>query len=76
LTEEEVLALQQEGYALIGHGEKPISEKATVYDIDPVFGLAEAAKALAADGRFGELTALYVRKSSAELNAENAEGKK
>jgi hypothetical protein len=38
--------------------------------------LAEAAKALAADGRFGELTALYVRKSSAELNAENAEGKK
>jgi tRNA threonylcarbamoyl adenosine modification protein YeaZ len=76
LTEEDVLALQQEVYALVGHGEMPISAKATVYDIDPVFGLAEAAKALSADGKFGELTALYVRKSSAELNAENVEGKK
>ena len=70
LTEEEVLDLQKEGYTLVGHGEMPISAKATVQDIDPVAGLAAASEKLAADGKFGELTALYVRKSSAELNAE------
>lgn len=70
LTEEEILDLQKEGYTLVGHGEMPILSKAIVQDIDPVAGLVAAAEKLAADGKFGELTALYVRKSSAELNAE------
>lgn len=70
LTEEEVLALQAQGYALVGHGQMPIANKATVFGIDPVEGLVAAAKQLALDNKFGELTALYVRKSSAELNAE------
>ena len=70
LTEDEVLALQKEGYTLVGHGEMPISAKATVLDINPVAGLTAAAEALSKAGKFGDLTALYVRKSSAELNAE------
>ena len=70
MTEEEILDLQKEGYTLVGHGEMPILSKAIVQDIDPVAGLVAAAEKLAADEKFGELTALYVRKSSAELNAE------
>lgn len=70
LTEEEVLSLQKDGYVLVGHGAMPIAAKASVQDIDPVAGLAAAANALAKEEKFGELTALYVRKSSAELNAE------
>lgn len=70
LTEEEVLSLQKEGYLLVGHGAMPIATKTPVQDIDPVAGLAAAAKVLAKEEKFGELTALYVRKSSAELNAE------
>lgn len=70
LTEDEVLALHAEGYALVGHGEMPISTKAPVQDINAVEGLVAAANALSKANKFGELTALYVRKSSAELNAE------
>ncbi len=68
LTEEEVLALQAEGYRLCGCGELPVCEKATVLSADPVEGLKNATVALAQAEAFGELTALYVRKSSAELN--------
>ena len=70
LTEEEVLALVQEGYALRGVSVLPISQKTNVEGIDPVNGLLQAAMALSEKDAFGELTALYVRKSSAELNAE------
>ena len=70
LTEEEVLALVQEGYTLRGVGELPIAEKAQVETADPVSGLIQAATVLADKNAFTELTALYVRKSSAELNAE------
>lgn len=70
LTEEEVLALVKEGYSLRGVGELPISQKASVESADPVDGLLKAAIALSERDAFGELTALYVRKSSAELNAE------
>ena len=69
LTEEEVLAYASAGYMLVGGG-LPIAKKAAVMDIDPVAGLLCAAQALAEKNAFGELTALYVRKSSAELNAE------
>lgn len=70
LTEEEVLALMKEGYSLRGVGELPISQKASVESADPVDGFLKAVIALSEKDAFGELTALYVRKSSAELNAE------
>ena len=70
LTEEEVLALEKDGYALLGGENLPIASKAKVCAVDPVKGLLAAAKALSKQGKFGELTALYVRKSSAEINAE------
>ena len=68
LSEEEVLGLVNEGYTLCGVGEFPIAEKVNVLSADPVKGLERAAYDLAQKGAFGELTALYVRKSSAELN--------
>ncbi|MBQ8394750.1 MAG: tRNA (adenosine(37)-N6)-threonylcarbamoyltransferase complex dimerization subunit type 1 TsaB [Clostridia bacterium] len=70
LTEEEVLALAEKGYSLRGVGDLPIGDKIQVEKADPVQGLVNAAVALAERNAFGELTALYVRKSSAELNAE------
>ena len=68
LAEEEVLQLVKEGYSLCGVGGFPISEKVEVFSADPVKGLGKAVCDLAEKGAFGELTALYVRKSSAELN--------
>ena len=70
LTEEEVLALVEEGYSLCGVGEMPILEKAALLPADPVVGLQNAVCQKADEGAFGELIALYVRKSSAELNLE------
>ncbi len=70
LTEEEVLALTNDGYALRGVSAMAIGEKTAVETVDPVQGLASAIEGLSAQNRFGELTALYVRKSSAELNLE------
>ena len=70
LTEDEVLALVTEGYALCGVGEFPIAEKVSVLPADPVEGLKNAVCEKAERGAFGELVALYVRKSSAELNLE------
>ena len=69
LSEEEVLKLSGE-YALYACSSLPISEKVNVTLVDPVKGLERAAIALAEQDRFGDLTALYVRKSSAELNLE------
>ena len=68
LSEEEVLALAKEGYTLCAMGELPLSEKAEVQLSDPCVGLEKAVLAKAKQNTFGELTALYVRKSSAELN--------
>ena len=70
LTEEQVLALVAEGYALCGVGEFPLAEKVAVLPADPVKGLQNAVCEKAERGAFGELVALYVRKSSAELNLE------
>lgn len=70
LTEEEVLTLVTEGYSLCGVGEFPIAEKVNVTPADPVEGLKNAVCAKADGNGFGELIALYVRKSSAELNLE------
>ncbi len=68
LSEEEVLALVAEGYSLCACGELPLGKRVAVRVVDPVAGLQNAVCALAEEGAFGELTALYVRKSSAELN--------
>lgn len=70
LTEEETLALADEGFTLVASTRLAISEKAEVWLADPAAGLRSAVEALSAKGAFGELTATYVRKSSAELNAE------
>ncbi len=70
LSEAEVLQLIKEGYTLCGVGEFPISQKAKVLSVDPVKGLERAVCELVKKDAFGELTALYVRKSSAELNLE------
>lgn len=68
LTEEEVLALVAEGYTLCACSPLPIEEKARVEYFSPSKGLEKAVIALAKKERFDELTALYVRKSSAEIN--------
>ena len=68
LTEEEVLALEREGYALKAASELPIAKKAVVKTVDPVEGLLSAVRKKEAENGFGELVALYVRKSSAEIN--------
>ena len=70
LTEEEVLALATDGYVLYSVSALPIGEKTAVKTVDPVLGLANAVCALSKQERFGDLTALYLRKSSAELNLE------
>ncbi len=68
ITEEEALALEKEGYALVSCTSLPIENKAEVLKADPIKGLLNAALALSDKEGFGELVALYVRKSSAELN--------
>ena len=68
LSEQEVLDLVNEGYVLRACAALPIAEKAAVKVVDPVEGLKNAVVALAEQNAFGALTALYVRKSSAELN--------
>ena len=72
LTEEEVLALATGGYALRAGSAVPLSAKADVEIVDVAEGLKNAVLDKAQKGEFGELTALYVRKSSAEINLEGA----
>lgn len=68
LTEAEVLALVGEGYALYAGAEIPLAQKCAVRVVSPEQGLLLATQAKAREGAFGALEALYVRKSSAELN--------
>ena len=69
LSEEEVITLSKE-YALYACADLPISSKVKLCVVDPKKGLEKAAIALATQNKFGDLAALYVRKSSAELNLE------
>ncbi|MBQ3220650.1 MAG: tRNA (adenosine(37)-N6)-threonylcarbamoyltransferase complex dimerization subunit type 1 TsaB [Clostridia bacterium] len=69
LSEDEVLSLAGEGYALCALEELPIGEKRSVRVADPVQGLLNAVRDLGQKRAFGELNALYIRKSSAEINA-------
>ncbi|MBQ8294882.1 MAG: tRNA (adenosine(37)-N6)-threonylcarbamoyltransferase complex dimerization subunit type 1 TsaB [Clostridia bacterium] len=68
LPEEEVLALAADGYELCACDRLPLQEKAEVKVGSPEQGLVGATLANAKAKKFGELTALYVRKSSAEIN--------
>ena len=70
LSEAEVLALITQGYTLCASSTAPIAEKTALEIVDVAEGLKNAVIAKAEKGEFGELTALYVRKSSAELNLE------
>lgn len=72
LTEEETLRFAQEGYVLRACGELPLSARVQVEKKDPVEGLRVAVERLAKKNAFGELKAVYARKSSAELNLEKA----
>ncbi len=70
LTESEVLSLAEVGgYTLYALEELPLSEKTSVKIADPVQGLRLAVSALSENAaNFGELKALYIRKSQAEEN--------
>ena len=69
LTEAEVLELASQGFALVAGGEIPVGEKVNVQIVSPILGLEKAVVALSQkENAFGELSALYVRKSSAEIN--------
>ena len=70
LTEAEVLELAAQGFELVSSATAPIAEKALLTIADTAVGMKNAAIEKAKKGEFGELTALYVRKSSAELNLE------
>ncbi|MBQ8309077.1 MAG: tRNA (adenosine(37)-N6)-threonylcarbamoyltransferase complex dimerization subunit type 1 TsaB [Clostridia bacterium] len=68
LAEEEVLSFAAQGFSFRACGELPLSAKAAVEIVSPVEGLKNAVLAKSENGAFGELVALYVRKSSAEIN--------
>lgn len=68
LSESEVLALMEEGYALRACATLPLARKAPVEIVSPVLGLERAVLALSEKNAFAPLEALYIRKSSAELN--------
>lgn len=77
LTEEEVLGLVQEGYTLRAIRAKDawtigVAEKVDVLPCDPAEGLLTAVLEKAKAGAFAPLDALYVRKSSAEINLEKS----
>ena len=68
LAEEEVLTKAKEGYKLISTAVLPVANKVDVEVLSLIHGFEKAVLAKAEQNAFGELTALYVRKSSAELN--------
>ena len=67
IMEEEVLALQKEGYALRSFQDLELTD---CKKVDPVEGFKNAVLEKAKREEFGELVAAYVRKSSAEINKE------
>ena len=75
LTESEVLSLANEGYSLRSVENLPIGEKCALDVVSPETGLKNAVLARLEQGAFGPLAALYIRKSSAELNAETVKNK-
>jgi tRNA A37 threonylcarbamoyladenosine modification protein TsaB len=72
VDEDEVLRLAALGYRLTAVTAMPLEEKTKVEMADPALGLEKAVLRLAEKNAYGDLNALYIRKSSAELNAEKA----
>ena len=73
IDEAEVLALCQSGYTPVAGASLELAQKIPVETVSLVTGLERAVCALCQDeGNFGELEALYIRKSSAELNRERS----
>ena len=70
IDKEQVLSLVEQGYALRATGALSLASEADIQIVNPEKGLQNAVEALSEKGAFGELTALYIRKSSAELNRE------
>lgn len=68
LSEEQVLALEKEGYTLRSCAKLPLCQRARVEIVSPTEGLKNAVFALSDKEKFGELSAVYIRKSSAEEN--------
>lgn len=69
LTEEQTLKLIEQGFTPVASGAIPLDSKTKVVTVSPVEGLKNAVCALSEkENAFGELSALYVRKSSAEMN--------
>lgn len=69
ITQDEVLELANtQGFTLRATTNLAISALAPVELVCPATCLQNAVETLSRKGRFGELTALYVRKSSAEIN--------
>lgn len=73
IDEAQVLSLVKDGYRVISVTALPALGGVTIETFSPAEGLEKAAAALSKKGAFGELNALYIRKSSAELNAEKAD---
>ena len=65
ISEEEVLALQSAGYRLYSSEKLPIETKI----VSPETGLQKAVESLCRTRAFAPLDAVYIRKSSAEINA-------
>ncbi len=75
LTETEVLELAKTGYSLYAAEPLPVGKIVPVCVVDPKDGLLNVVmKKGGKKENFGALTALYIRKSSAELNLEEKKG--
>lgn len=72
LTEEEAKEILSRGYVPCSQADLPLEN---LRRFDPVEGLRLAVKGFAEKGKFGELDALYIRKSQAELNLERGKNK-
>ena len=69
ISEEQALALiKAEEYILLAGEKLPLFDKVVGRIVNPATGLRLAVEAKASEGAFGQLNALYVRKSSAEEN--------
>ena len=70
LTEEEAKAWKEKGFVPVGL-EKTLFLEEEIKTVSPIEGLLRVAKEK--QGQFGELLALYIRKSQAEINLEKGE---
>lgn len=71
LSEAEVLKYAKDGFRLVAATEISLGDGVEATIVDPVAGLTAAVnEKCKTKENFGELTALYIRKSSAEINLE------